>query len=180
MTARTSPGDLLPLDGLWAGRDSQAKAPALPLMPTAYPQRPVAVGHFCFRRYCSGKRPLCPGKSDRTQGGNPRHQQLARQRWGATGGTGAASPARCVRQMSPWLLCLNPAWQRRHTEARDRRPRQTAWLRRPLAHSSASVTRCVPRLTSTSNPNFPAQCRTFPEQWRPADDAATVRIEHDS
>ena len=34
-------------------------------------------------RYCSGKRPLCSGKLERTQGGNPRRQQLARQRCGS-------------------------------------------------------------------------------------------------
>ncbi len=53
---------------------------------------------------------------ERTQGGDPRRQQLARRRWDATGGKGAVSPALRVRQMA-----LTP-------EAQTVRPHQTAWL----------------------------------------------------
>ena len=57
-------------------------------------------------------RPLCGKMTPWKIGPHARRQSttpaLVRQRWGATGGTGAASPARCVSQMSPWLLCLTP------------------------------------------------------------------------
>jgi hypothetical protein len=162
MTARTSRATCF----LWMGSGLGVpgpETPALPLMPTACPQRPMAFGHpykrpfverllVCkwatkvrsdrqlsrsvldrkFRikaaqschsdRYCSGKRPLCSGKLGRTRGGNPRRQQLARQRWGATGGTGAASSARCVMAgVAP--LTGRPPGRGAHAEARDRRPR---------------------------------------------------------
>jgi hypothetical protein len=53
---------------------------------------------------------------ERTQGGDPRRQQLARRRWDPTGGKGAVSPALRVRQMA-----LTP-------EAQTVRSHQTAWL----------------------------------------------------
>ena len=95
-------------------------------------------------RYCSGKRPLCSGKLGRTQGGNPRRQQLARQRWGATGGTGAASSARCVMAgVAP--LTGRPPGRGAHTEAGARRPRTQADLHiefelsGPMPHFSGAM-----------------------------------------
>ena len=176
-------GCLFPLDGLWAGA-CRAKAPALPLTPTACPQRPKAFGHpnkrpfacalsnctsgpraaqplsrsvldrkFRIKAaqschsdcYCSGKRPLCSGKLGRTQGGDPRCQQLARQRWGVTRRDGR-SQFRPVRRGWRGSPCLAGRLAEAHT------PRLGTGGR-------------MPRLTSTSNSNFPAQCRTFPEQW---------------
>jgi hypothetical protein len=73
-----------------------------------------AVQSCHSNRYCSGKRPLCSGKLGRTQGGNPRRQQPARQRHSHRGrGTGDhIRPPGCAR--------------------------------RPLAHPSASVTAAYP------------------------------------
>lgn len=94
-------------------------------------------------RYCSGKRPLCSGKLGRMQGDNPRRQQLARQRWGATG-TAAASLARCVMAgvapLTGW-----PPGRGAHTETRDRRPRTQADLHiefelsGPMPHFSGAM-----------------------------------------
>ena len=60
-------------------------------------------------RYCSGKRPLCSGKLERTQGGNPRRQKLARQRWAGSGayteaGGQEATPTAWLRQAALWHI----------------------------------------------------------------------------
>ena len=52
-----------------------------------------------------------------------------------------------------------------HTPRPEEATHQTAWLRQAASGTSVSVCdRHVPK-TSKSNPNFPVQCRTFPEQW---------------
>ena len=163
MTARTSPGDLLPLDGLWAGRDSQAKAPALPLMPTAYPQRPVAVGHFCFRPLLLRRKAALPWKI----GPHASRQSTMPAARPAAVGCDRRDGRSQSRPVRPADVAAAPLSQPRLAEASHRGQGQEATPDRLAAPASGTFVsvcdRCVPRLTSTSN--FPAQCRTFPEQW---------------
>ena len=144
MTARTSPGDLLPLDGLWAGRDSQAKAPALPLMPTAYPQQPVAVGHFCFRPLLLRKKAALPGKI----GPHARRQSTTPAARPAAVGCDRRDGRSQSRPVRPADVAVAPLSQPRLAEASHRGQGQEATPDRLAAPASGTfVSVCDPLRT---------------------------------